>query len=85
MENYAARIPIVGLAALTVLESLLISLRERNVLSEEEMAGLKDDVIAAHRNASLEGDKALHDGVADLVSGMGAARDGIFALRTPKE
>lgn len=84
METYATRSPVVGLAALSLLESLLISLRERNVLSEEEVTSLKEDVIAAHRNAAATSDKPLHDAVADLVSGIGQARDGTYALRSPK-
>lgn len=84
MNPYSARTPVVGLAALTLLESLLIALRERDVLSEQEMTGLKDDVVAAHRHAALTGDKALHNAVADLVAGVDGPGNGLFSLRTPK-
>lgn len=84
MATHPTGSPIVGMAALSLLESLLISMREHDLLSEKQVADLKDDVVAAHRYAATKGDKVLHDAVADLVAGVNGPRNGTYALRKSK-
>lgn len=57
-----------GVAALSICESLLLSLRDRGVLDEDEIRGLLADVRTAHLNAADTGDEQeLHNGVAEVV------------------
>lgn len=59
----------VGLAALSICESLLLSMGERGLLDELETKNLLEDVIAVHHNAAEAGDNpVLHTAVAQLVN-----------------
>jgi hypothetical protein len=59
----------VGLAALSICESLLLSMGDRGLLDELENRNLLEDVIAVHRNAAEAGDNpVLHTAVAQLVN-----------------
>ena len=40
-----------GLAALSICESLLVSLRDLEIMGEKEVVGILKDASAAHRNA----------------------------------
>jgi hypothetical protein len=58
----------VGLAALSICESLLLSMGDRGLLDELETRNLLEDVIAVHHNAAEAGDNPLlHTAVARLV------------------
>ncbi len=60
-----------GTAALAICESLLLALNDRNVLPEKEILGILKDAAAAHRHAPKEdGQSALHNAVADLITGI---------------
>lgn len=58
-----------GLAALSICETLLLTLRERNVLDVEEIQAALEDAAAAHRNRDgREGhDPELHDAAARII------------------
>jgi len=59
----------VGLAALSICESLILSLGDRGLLDERETKNLLGDVIAVHHNAAEAGDNpVLHNAVARLVT-----------------
>lgn len=59
----------VGLAALSICESLLLSMGDRGLLDELETRNLLEDVIAVHYNAAEGGDNpVLHTAVAQLVN-----------------
>lgn len=59
----------VGLAALSICESLLLSMGDRGLLDELETRNLLEDVIAVHHNAAEAGDNpVLHTTVAGLVN-----------------
>ena len=69
----------VGLAALSICESLILSLGDRGLLDERETKGLLEDVITTHQNvAPTSDDPALHNAVVRLVNrilkGENAAR-----------
>ena len=58
-----------GVAALTILESLLLALKDRKVLPEHEILGVLEDAAAAHDNQS-SGDESgqLHKAVSALIN-----------------
>lgn len=59
----------VGLAALSICESLILSLGDRGLLDELETTNLLEDVIAVHHNAAEAGDNpVLHNTVVRLVT-----------------
>lgn len=56
-------------AALAICESLLLALNDRKVLPEREIVGILRDAAAAHANdPGHDGQKHLHEGVADLIN-----------------
>ena len=58
----------VGLAALSICESLILSMGDRGLLDELETKNLLEDVIAVHHNAAEKGENPLlHNAVAQLV------------------
>ncbi|MGB8813070.1 MAG: hypothetical protein WCC57_07785 [Paracoccaceae bacterium] len=60
-----------GTAALTICESLLLALRERKILPENEISGILHDAAEAHANHPAEDDKAgFHQAVAALINSM---------------
>lgn len=59
-----------GTAALSIVESLLLALNDRNILPEREIVGILRDAAAAHEFAQ-EGEKTeLHIAVAALINGI---------------
>ncbi|MGX0879281.1 hypothetical protein ACSSV4_003990 [Roseovarius sp. MBR-154] len=61
---------IAGTAALAICESLLLALNDRNILPESEIVGILKDAAAAHQNAPVGDDDALHAAVATLINGI---------------
>lgn len=57
-----------GIAALTICESLLLALNDRNVLPEREIVGILRDAASAHAPAPESGDPAMHAAVAALIT-----------------
>lgn len=67
-----------GLAALSICESLLLSLIDSNVMDEPEALAILADAAAAHRNAMLAGDRAaLHQNAAEAIELIAAGRNSI--------
>lgn len=59
----------VGLAALSICESLILSMGDRGLLDELETKNLLEDVIAVHHSAAESGNNpVLHNAVARLVT-----------------
>lgn len=70
-----------GAAALAICESLLLCLGDRKILPENEIIGILEDAIAAHRNAPTEdGMTKIHEAVAALIKGI---IDGGNSVRRP--
>ncbi|MFN3972171.1 MAG: hypothetical protein ACK4GO_13190 [Gemmobacter sp.] len=62
---------IAGTAALAICESLLLALKERNVLPDREIVGLLRDAAAAHSdNVGEDGLAEHHAAVAALINGI---------------
>lgn len=59
---------IAGIAALTICESLLLALNDRNVLPEREIVGILKDAAATHSNAPSGHSDATHQAVAALIN-----------------
>jgi hypothetical protein len=60
-----------GAAALSICESLLLALNDRNILPEHEIVGILKDAAAAHSNdAGEDGQGAHHTAVAALINGI---------------
>ena len=60
-----------GTAALSICESLLLALNDRNILPEREIVGILKDAAAAHTNDTGEdGNAELHKAVAALINGI---------------
>jgi hypothetical protein len=58
-----------GTAALSICESLLLALNDRNILPEREILGILRDAAAAHANDTGEDGQAdLHAAVAVLIN-----------------
>jgi hypothetical protein len=58
-----------GIAALTILESLLLALNDRKVLPEREILGVLQDAAAAHDNQSSGSESGqLHKAVSALIN-----------------
>ena len=59
---------VAGLAALSICESMLLSLEERGLIDEEERRNLLQDVAETHlRAAARGGDPLLHKAVARIA------------------
>lgn len=57
-----------GLAALSICESILISLADLKIASEKEVSAILEDAAAAHRNANQAAqDQGLHREVVTLI------------------
>jgi len=70
-----------GAAALAICESLLLCLGDRKILPENEIIGILEDAITAHRNAPADdGMTRTHDAVAALIKGI---IDGGNSVRRP--
>ena len=61
---------IAGTAALTICESLLLALNDRNILPESEIVGILRDAAAAHAHAPPSDQDALNLAVAELINGI---------------
>ena len=70
---------IAGLAALSILEGLLLALNERKILPETEVLGILDDAAGAHYQI-VSGDVATHQAVAKLIQSI---IDGGNSVRHP--
>jgi hypothetical protein len=58
-----------GIAALTILESWLLALNDRKVLTEREILGVLQDAAAAHDNQSSGSESGqLHKAVSALIN-----------------
>jgi hypothetical protein len=58
-----------GQAALTICESLLLALNDRNILPEREIVGILRDAAAAHEEAPPgDGLEEMHFAVAALIN-----------------
>lgn len=66
---------IAGLAALTIIESLLLELSEGKILSEKEITGVLKDAAAAHESVPSHEQDETHAGVASLINKMVSRRD----------
>jgi hypothetical protein len=70
-----------GAAALAICESLLLCLGDRKILPENEIIGILEDAIAAHRNVPAgDGMTKMHEAVAKLIKGI---IDGGNSVRRP--
>lgn len=59
-----------GTAALSICESLLLALNDRNILPEREIVGILKDAAAAHEFAKPDDQAELHTAVAALINGI---------------
>lgn len=59
-----------GTAALSICESLLLALNDRNILPEREIVGILKDAAAAHEFAAPDDKTELHVAVAALINGI---------------
>lgn len=72
---------IAGLAALSICESLLLALNDRDILPEREIVGILSDAAATHANAAPGDDReATHKAVAALINKI---LDGGNSVRRP--
>ncbi len=71
-----------GMAALSIYESLILSLKERGLLDEVEASGILKDAANAHRNADSGGrDSAAHLDAAHLIESIYEGADPILRTR----
>lgn len=61
---------IAGRAALTICESLLLALSERNILPEKEISGILKDAAASHEFVPADDQAEIHAAVAALINTM---------------
>lgn len=61
---------IAGTAALSICESLLLALNDRNILPEKEILGILRDAAAAHEFAVGADQAKMHAAVAALINGI---------------
>lgn len=61
---------VAGTAALSICESLLLALNDRNVLPEKEIVGILKDAAAAHEFSTDGDDAPMHAAVAALINGI---------------
>ncbi|MCZ0814283.1 MAG: hypothetical protein ACQEVT_18290 [Pseudomonadota bacterium] len=72
---------VTAVAALTICESLLMALNDRDILPEHQIVGVLRDAAAAHSNDPGEdGQGELHSAVADLINRI---IDGGNSVRRP--
>ena len=73
---------IAGAAALSIVEALLLSLNDRDILPEREVLGILVDAAAAHGNAHLEADHdVFHADVERMINAILASGN---SVRRPK-
>jgi hypothetical protein len=57
-----------GMAALTICESLLLALNDKNILPEHDIMGVLSDAASTHENAAgTDAEMAAHHQVAALI------------------
>ncbi len=61
---------IAGIAALSICESLLLAINDRNLLPEAEIVGILRDAAAAHEFAADAENADMHVAVAALINGI---------------
>ncbi|MBV0912513.1 hypothetical protein [Anianabacter salinae] len=61
---------VAGTAALSICESLLLALNDRNILPEKEIVGILKDAAAAHQFAPDSEQFEMHAAVAVLINGI---------------
>lgn len=61
---------VAGTAALSICESLLLALNDRNVLPEKEIVGILKDAAAAHEFSPDSDNTEKHAAVAALINGI---------------
>ena len=61
---------IAGRAALSICESLLLALNDRNILPESEIVGILRDAAAAHELAPDHAQGETHAAVAALINAI---------------
>ena len=70
-----------GLAALSICESLLLALVDREILDQSEVRGLLEDAAATHRNAERTAtNPEVHRAAADLLDSIISGRDSLRHL-----
>lgn len=58
-----------GLAALSIVESLMLALNDHDILPEHEIVGVLKDAAAAHKHAPADAiSRETHDAVAALIT-----------------
>ncbi len=69
---------IAGLAALSICESLLLSLTDLEVMEREEVIAILDDAAAAHLGAKAEArNPQAHQDAADLIDRIIKGRNSV--------
>ena len=72
---------VTAVAALTICESLLLALNDRDILPEHQIVGVLRDAAAAHSNdPGDDGQGELHSAVAELINRI---IDGGNSVRRP--
>lgn len=67
-----------GLAALSICESLLVSLRDLKIIGENEVVGILKDASAAHRNAVASAkDPKTHHAAAAVIDRIIARKNSV--------
>ena len=61
---------ITGIAALSICESLLLALNDREILPENEIVGILRDAAAAHEFAAGAENAETHAAVTALINGI---------------
>jgi hypothetical protein len=68
----------VGLAALSICESLLVSLRDLRIIGEREVVGILKDAAAAHHDAVASArDPQLHHDAAAVIDRIIARKNSV--------
>ncbi len=58
-----------GIAALSIVEALLLAMNDRDLLPEHEILGILCDAAAAHENAvGPDTDREMHEAAASLIN-----------------
>lgn len=68
---------VAGIAALSICESLLLALNDRNILPEHEILGILKDAAAAHQFAPESEQSETHAAVAALINGIVAGGNSV--------
>jgi hypothetical protein len=66
-----------GLAALSICESLLIALRDLQIIGEGEIMGILKDASAAHHNSTGAQDPIAHTAAAAVIDRIIAAKNSV--------